>query len=262
MPKEEIWNRNFKSQLFGETRLVKTSGSLAQKQILPRQCKWAQLTPLQHSTWYSPRISLRTGPLCYLCLPLFDLAQLTNFADDNFCIESNPNLELLITDIELKLEMITKWLRDSGFVVNEAKTELCLFHKNDKPCIEIRVGTQIVKSKKFINVLGVTFDSKLIWSTQVLNCISKAKKSLYALRLLKRYFSPQHMRTLLDSYFYSALYYNAKVWLTPGLSANSKQLLLSASANALRSCVLCNSNEISFSNVHKINKKWFGTNIL
>ena len=132
---------------------------------------------------------------------------------------------------------------------------MCLFHKNDKPCVEIRVGTQIVKSKKFINVLGVTFDSKLNWSTQVLNCISKAKKSLYALWLLKRYFSPQHMRTLLDSYFYSVLYYNAKVWLTPGLSANSKQLLLSASANALRSCVLCNSNEISFLNVHKINKK-------
>ena len=93
--------------------------------------------------------------------PLFELTQLTNFADDNYCIEWNANLAVLILDLERRLEMITKWLKDSGLVVNESKTEICMFHKHDQQKIKINVcGTEIT-SKHFINVLGVTFDSKL-----------------------------------------------------------------------------------------------------
>ena len=63
--------------------------------------------------------------------------------------------------------------------------------------------------------------------------IGKAKKALFAIRLLKRYFNQSQIRTLLDSNFYSVLYYNAVIWLTPNLSSDLKQSLLSISANAL-----------------------------
>ena len=66
-----------------------------------------------------------------------------------------------------------------------------------------------------------------------------------------KYFNPNEMRTLLDSKFYSILYYNAVIWLTPELNNSLKQSLLSISANALRSCVMFYSNEISFENIHK-----------
>ena len=152
--------------------------------------------------------------------------------------------------------MITKWLKDSGLVVNESKTELCLFHRNDKPKITVSIGGCLVTSKNQINVLGVTFDSKLNWTTHVNNCIVKAKKALYGLRLLRRYFNATQMRMLLDSKFYSILYYNAVVWLTPDLKSESKHDLLSVSALALRSCLyLAHCNEISFINIHKLHKK-------
>ena len=63
------------------------------------------------------------------------------------------------------------------------------------------------------------------------------------------------MRILLDSFFYSVLYYNSVVWLTPLVSAEMKQCLLSVSANALRSCLLQRSSEISFVKIHEICKK-------
>ena len=63
------------------------------------------------------------------------------------------------------------------------------------------------------------------------------------------------MRTLLDSNFYSILYYNAVIWLTPRLSPNLKQNLLSISANALRSCIKHAGFDISFENIHKIHNK-------
>ena len=112
-----------------------------------------------------------------------------------------------------------------------------------------------VKSNKFINVLGVTFDSKLNWSHQVANCIKNAKKSLFALKLLRKFFNPLEMRTLLDSHFYYVLYYNAVIWLVPEIGSDMKQKLLSISACALRSCLTNNSSEISFVKIHELHKK-------
>ena len=60
--------------------------------------------------------------------------------------------------------MMTKWLRDSGLVVNEEKTETCLFYKRDHPTIALRINNKVIQSKKTINVLGVLFESKLQWS--------------------------------------------------------------------------------------------------
>ena len=187
--------------------------------------------------------------------PLFDLTNITNFADDNFCLVWNRRLQNLILDLETKLEMITKWLRDSGLVVNESKTEICLFHRNDQPVIHVKIEETIITSKKSMNVLGVIFDSKLNWNLQVASCINKAKKKLFALRLLKRFFAPEQMRILLDSQFYSVLYYNSVVWLTSDLNSPMKQNLLSISANALRSCVIRVNSDVSFENIHKNCKK-------
>ena len=53
----------------------------------------------------------------------------------------------------------------------------------------IVVNNVVVKSKISINVLGVTFDSKLNWSIQVAQSIMKAKRSLHAIKLIKIFFT-------------------------------------------------------------------------
>ena len=79
------------------------------------------------------------GPFLYAVYvsPLFDLQKLTNFADDNFIVRWNRQIEVLIDDMQKSLEMITKWLKNSGLKVNESKTEICLFHRMDHPHIVI-----------------------------------------------------------------------------------------------------------------------------
>ena len=103
--------------------------------------------------------------------------------------------------------------------------------------------------------MGVIFDCKLNWSHQIANCINKAKRALFALRLMKKFFNPIEMRTLLDSYFYSVLYYNAVIWLQPEIGPVMKQKLMSISACALRLCSNNQNNVISFEKIHEINKK-------
>ena len=60
---------------------------------------------------------------------------------------------------------------------------------------------------------------------------------------------------LLTANFYSILYYNCEIWMSEGLHARKKQLLLSASTNALK--ILGNNTDIriSFIQKHKYEKR-------
>ena len=70
------------------------------------------------------------------------------------------------------------------------------------------------------------------------------------------------MRLLLDSNFYSILYYNASIWLNHFLSPEFKQKLLSISANALRTCLKNTDFDVSFVDVHRVSKKCTPSQIL
>ena len=69
------------------------------------------------------------GPILYAIFvsPLLELELILAFADDNFISKNSKSKELLITDMENALIRISKWFKDSGLKVNNAKTDLCLF---------------------------------------------------------------------------------------------------------------------------------------
>ena len=95
------------------------------------------------------------------------------------------------------LEAMTKWLKDSGLKVNESKTEVCLFHRNDCQPISFFINDSKVTSSSTMNVLGITFDSKLQWSNQVNNCIRKSLRALNAIRLIKSHFTTDELKQLI-----------------------------------------------------------------
>ena len=71
------------------------------------------------------------------------------------------------------------------------------------------------------------------WSNQVSQAISRSKRALHGIRLVKKYLSKGETKMLLTSNFYSILY-NCEIWLSKGLNARNKQLILAASSNALK----------------------------
>ena len=151
--------------------------------------------------------------------------------------------------------MVTKWLRDSGLVVNDEKTEFCLFFKRDHPNIEMTINNKQIRSKQSINVLGVEFDSKLQWGPQVAQVINKSKRALHAIRLVAKYMTKSETKQLLTSNFYSILYYNCEIWLLASLSPFLKQHLLAASANALKSLNNYSDIQISYEQLHRLHKR-------
>jgi hypothetical protein len=117
--------------------------------------------------------------------PLYDLQKLTTFADDNFVVQWNTCMKALICDTEKDLEMMTKWLKDSGLKVNKGKTELWMLHRMDSCPVTITLNQVQIVSVNSMNILGVQFDNKLSWSFQVNNCMKKAMATLHSIRLIK-----------------------------------------------------------------------------
>ena len=87
------------------------------------------------------------GPVLYAIFvaPMYDLEDMSSFADDNFTIRWHSNFQTMIQNLETSLTKITKWLKDSGLVVNETKTEVCLFGRQDIAPVIINInGSEVV----------------------------------------------------------------------------------------------------------------------
>ena len=153
----------------------------------------------------------------------------------------------MIKNLEKKIKMLTKWLRDSGMTVNEEKTEICLFYNSNVNPVDVTINNITIKSKQSINILGVQFDAKLNCEQHISNTINKAKSTLHGIRLIKRYFNKTELKQLLTSNFYSVLYYSAEIWMIPSLHANLKKHPMSCSAQALK--LLGNKSDLRNSNV-------------
>ncbi len=193
------------------------------------------------------------GPVLYAMFvsPVFDIVPMLAFADDSYRFESGADKTVLVAKMERSLKTTIKWLQKSGLKVNNEKTDMCLFYKHDTTPVIVKVGELSIRSKKEINVLGVTLDSKLQWSSHVANAIQKSSKSLNAIKLLVKYFNKNELLQILTSNFYSTLYYNAEIWLSESLSYHLKKQLLSASGRALRVAMHYPDPSISFIQLHR-----------
>ena len=193
------------------------------------------------------------GPILYALFirPIYDFEKITTFADDNYVVERNQNKECALKELGRRLERIVKWLKDSGLKVNESKTELCIFHRNKNTEGTLKIDNTVVISKNEMNVLGLTFDSRLNWAPQVSRAIKSANISLQAIRMINKYFTTPEIVQLLTSYFYSKLYYGSEIWQIPKLNQNCKKQLLTASANALKLCDKIYNPNISYVDLHK-----------
>ena len=106
-----------------------------------------------------------------------------------------------------------------------------MFHCKDKPLIKLKINGTKINSIKFMNVLGVHFDSKLNGQIHIQNAISKSKKALQAIKINKELFSKQELMSLVTANYYSILFHSSEIWLIPSLTCQMKTQLMSAYLN-------------------------------
>ena len=197
------------------------------------------------------------GPVLYAMFiaPVFDIENLYAFADDKFVPTIGDDKAELVRNTETSIENIRKWIKQSGLKINEKKTEICLFYKRDTDPVNVMIGEDLVTTSDTINILGVTFDSKMAWSQQIRNAISKSSRALNALSIIRRYFNTKELLQLVTSNFYSILYYNSEVWNIHTLKQFDKNLLMSASAKALKMATHYKYPMLSYENLHRLTNR-------
>ena len=166
--------------------------------------------------------------------PLLEKEEMTSYADDSYLIKASKTKEIALQRLQFQCKKVENWMTGSGLKVNIEKTELVIFHRLDTSVGTIKLNNLEIVSKKEMSVLGLIFDSKLEWSTQVEKASRKARSSLQGLRVINKYFTIPEKLTLLTSLFYSRLYYGSQIWLIPSLKRVLKTKLYSASGNALK----------------------------
>jgi hypothetical protein len=139
--------------------------------------------------------------------------------------------------------------------VNDSKTEVCIFHRKIKTEIEIELDGFQIKSKQSIKILGMTFDSHLSWDEQINLSIRNANRSLFALKVIKKYFNKTELKDLVTSLYFSQLFYGSEVWHLPDLSFLQKKKLKNVSANTLKVCLFNVSPFASHTEIHNITKR-------
>jgi len=158
----------------------------------------------------------------------------TSYADDGYYIAIHEERTQALKDLEGKLIRAEQWLSGSGLKVNASKTELVIFHKHDCARGSIYLNQIQIESKSDMKVLGIIFDSRLEWSSQVEKAIRNARQATQALGLVRKYFTNKEMSTLITSLVYSRLYYGAQVWLLPNLKKKLMDRLYSQSGRSLK----------------------------
>ena len=176
------------------------------------------------------------GPILYnlFVSPVFTIAPLESYADDSYNTEHNTILQIAIEKTEDTLNKLVNWFSGSGLKINETKTEIVVFHKSIQTYASIIVKGKTIITKNSINVLGVIFDSQLSWYEHFNKAIASSRKTLYAIEMIKKYFSETELKILLTSLFYGKLFYSSEIWHSPFLKENLKSRFLSALSQALR----------------------------
>jgi hypothetical protein len=188
------------------------------------------------------------GPVLFSLFisPVFELQNIVAYADDTYTLTSSRSKENLVTNIGVALTAVSLWFQSSGLKVNEEKTELAIFYKDNCNPEDALMNGTIIRTKGTIKVLGITMDTTLTWNEHISNAVSNVQSKIHAVRMIQRFFLTDEILQLLKAYCYPSLYYASSVWLTPSLNAKLKSNLFSSSGKIL-STIEVN----SYKNLHK-----------
>jgi hypothetical protein len=197
------------------------------------------------------------GPILFSIFirPIYDLEELTTYADDNYVMKESSDLKEVVVSLKNSVTNVASWLKSSGLKVNDSKTELCIFHRKTRVQIEIELGGCMIQSKENISILGMTFDCQLRWDEQINNSIKNANRSLFALKVIKNHFNKNELTDLLTSLYFSKLFYGSEVWHLPELNFIQKKKLKNASANALKLCLYNTTPFMTHTEIHNLAKR-------
>jgi len=160
-------------------------------------------------------------------------SHLTSYADDSYVIVEDADLENLVRKTETCISTHIESLEAIGMKVNEDKTELILFGK-DQPELLVNVKGTAIESKDQIKALGIIIDKEISWRPHVTTLKKKIMKVIGGVRIVRNKLTEKQATSIVTAQIFSILYYACSVWLTPSLNRKTLCRVESLHYRALR----------------------------
>ena len=112
---------------------------------------------------------------------------------------------------------IITWLRKSGMLINESKTETCYFTKTSfqKKCL--RFNKQNITTQQNIKILGFTFSHDLTWRNHIIKVCDNMKKDTHASKVIGKLLDREQLTSIARAKVLSKAWYGAPLWASGSL---------------------------------------------
>jgi hypothetical protein len=154
------------------------------------------------------------------------------FADDTFCLESDTNLNNLISTVNSEINKMAVWFRANKLAVNIGKTKYMIFRMRGKKIddnlppllydaneLNMPVDVNLIstleryhdnhplKEGRAYKLLGIFLDEHLSFNSHTDHIVSKLTRSLYCIKQAKNIIPQTGMRALYFALIHSHLTY-------------------------------------------------------
>lgn len=215
----------FKSYLSNRTQKVEINGKLSDSSNLDA------LSVLKGTI---------LGPILFLCF-INDLPRATDlltilFADDTTGLDSDTNLQTLITRVSMEINKMANWFQSNKMALNISKTKYIIFHVPNKKIdnnIELNFNSNLPNteqnpdlitpierihnnhanpSSRSFKLIGIYLDEHLNFNENTKALTNKLSRSIFFLNRVKNTLSAKALKSLYTSFFHSHLLYCANIY--------------------------------------------------
>ena len=160
------------------------------------------------------------GPLLFL-LYINDIVSSSNilkfqlFADDTCIFYSNRNRDILESTLNTELNKVSDWLIVNKLSLNVSKSNALTFrakNANDLPLLNLTINNEKIEEKTSAKYLGVLFDNKLTWKSQIDQISKKLIKNNALLAKLRHFVSNDKLRTIYNALIQPHIDYGLVSW--------------------------------------------------
>ena len=150
-------------------------------------------------------------------------ATLHGFADDHTISAASTKLEDLKDILCRESNIAIDWLKNNSMIANPEKCQSMVLSKSkDKIVTNLQIKDKIIESKESVDLLGITFDNKLNFSSHIGKICRKASGQLNALYRFKKYMSTDSKHIAVNSFILSNFNYCPLVWHLSTFDSNIK----------------------------------------
>ena len=167
--------------------------------------------------------------------------EVCNYADDTTVYNSNKDLTILLSNIELDCSNAINWFKMNLMKLNPDKCKLIVAGQKDHP-VTVKVGDFVIKEQNTVELLGVIIDNKLTFEEHLKGKIKKANHKLAVIKRNQSYIPFSQKKVLLSSYVHSQFAYTPLAWMFHTRNLNHK--INKVQERALR--LLYNDNDSNF----------------